>query len=51
MSENQAMMALGEVIEPHGDTIGDRSVTYHVGDKTETIEFVDNKAVKISPLS
>lgn len=51
MSENQAMMALGEVIEPHGDKIGDRSVTYHVGDKTETIEFVDNKAVKISPLS
>ncbi len=51
MSENQAMMALGEVIEPHGDKIGDRNVTYHVGDKTETIEFVDNKAVKISPLS
>jgi hypothetical protein len=51
MSENQAMMALGEVIEPHGDKIGDRSVTYHVGDKQTTIKFEDNKAVSISPLS
>ena len=49
MSENQAMMSLGEVIEPHGDTIGDRSVTYHVGSHEMTLEVADNKAVKITP--
>lgn len=49
MSENQAMMSLGEVIDPHGDKIGDRSVTYHNGDKATTIEFVNNKATKITP--
>jgi hypothetical protein len=47
MSENQAMMALGEVIEPHGDKMGDRSVTYHVGDKNTNIRFEHNKAVQI----
>ena len=50
MSENQAMMSLGEVIVPHGDKMGDRSVTYHIDDdKEKTIEFVGNKAVKITP--
>jgi hypothetical protein len=49
MSENQAMMALGQVITPHGDTIGNRSVTYHNDGKPVTIQFVDNKATKIMP--
>ncbi|HEY4356588.1 MAG TPA: hypothetical protein VGN16_12625 [Acidobacteriaceae bacterium] len=51
MSENQAMMALGEVLEWHGKDPGNRSITYHIGDKETTIKFEDNKAVTISPLS
>lgn len=49
MSENQAMMALGQVITPHGDTIGDRSVTYDNNGHPVTIDFEKNKAVKITP--
>ena len=49
MSENQAMMSLGEVITPHGDNIGDRSVTYDNNGHPVTIEFAGNKAVKITP--
>jgi hypothetical protein len=48
MSENQAMMALGQVIDPHGETIGDRSVTYDNNGHPVTIDFVSNKAVKIT---
>ena len=47
MSENQAMMALGQVITPHGDTVGNRSVTYDNNGNPVTIEFEDGKAVKI----
>ena len=33
MSENQAMMALGQVITPHGDNAGDRNVSFqHAGE-------------------
>jgi hypothetical protein len=49
MSENQAMMALGQVIDPHGDTVGDRSVTYDNNGHPVTIDFVNNKATKITP--
>jgi hypothetical protein len=49
MSENQAMMALGQVITPHGDTMGNRSVTYDNDGKPVTIQFENNKAVKITP--
>lgn len=49
MSENQAMMALGQVIDPHGDKVGDRSVTYDNNGHPVTIEFRDDKAVKITP--
>lgn len=48
MSENQAMMALGEVIIPHGDKPGDRSVTFDNSGHPVDIVFEDNKAVKIS---
>jgi hypothetical protein len=51
MSENQAMMALGQVITPHGDTIGDRSVTYDNNGHPIDIDFEHNKAVKITPAS
>jgi len=49
MSENQAMMALGQVITPHGDKVGDRSVSFDNNGHPVTIDFTDNKAVKITP--
>jgi hypothetical protein len=49
MSENQAMMALGQTITPHGDNVGDRSVTFDNNAHPVTIEFQNNKAVKITP--
>ncbi len=49
MSENQAMMALGQTITPHGDNVGDRSVTFNNNDHPVTIDFEHNKAVKITP--
>ena len=49
MSENQAMMALGQVITPHGDKVGDRSVTFDNNGHPVTIDFANNKAVKITP--
>jgi hypothetical protein len=49
MSENQTMMALGQVINPHGDKMGDRSVTYDNDGHPVDIEFENNKAVKITP--
>lgn len=49
MSENQAMMSLGQVITPHGDNVGDRSVTFDNNGHPVTIDFQNNKAVKITP--
>ena len=49
MSENQAMMSMGQVIIPHGDKMGDRSVTYDNDGHPVDIDFVDGKAVKITP--
>jgi hypothetical protein len=49
MSENQAMMALGQTIVPHGDTVGDRSVTYDNDSHPVNIDFEHNKAVKVTP--
>ncbi len=49
MSENQAMMSLGQTITPHGDTVGDRSVTFDNNGHPVTIDFQGNKAVKITP--
>ncbi|MDE1155818.1 MAG: hypothetical protein PW735_08815 [Acidobacteriaceae bacterium] len=48
MTENQCMMALGQVIDPHGDTMGERSVTYNNDGHPITIDFEGGKAVKIS---
>jgi hypothetical protein len=48
MSENQAMLSLGEVMTPHGDKIGDRSVTYDNNGKPITMNFENNKATSIS---
>jgi len=49
MSENQAMMSLGQVITPHGDKMGDRSVTYDNDGHPVTITFENGKAVKVQP--
>ena len=49
MSENQAMMALGQTITPHGDNVGDRSVSFDNNGHPLTIDFEHNKAVKITP--
>jgi hypothetical protein len=49
MSENQAMMALGQVLTPHGDSVGDRSVSFDNDGHPVTIDFEHNKAVKITP--
>lgn len=48
MSENQAMMALGQTITPHGDNVGDRSLTFDNSGHPVTIDFQHNKAVKIT---
>ncbi len=49
MSENQAMMSLGQVITPHGDNRGNRLVTYDNNGHPLTITFVADKATKITP--
>jgi hypothetical protein len=49
MSENQVMMALGQVIKPDSDNTGDRTVIYDNLGHPITITFVHNKAVTITP--
>lgn len=49
MSEDQAMMALGQTITPHGDDVGNRSVTFDNSGHPVTIEFQNDKATKITP--
>lgn len=49
MTENQCMMALGQVIEPHGDTAGNRSVTFNNEGHPIDIEFTNGKATRITP--
>jgi hypothetical protein len=49
MSENQAMMALGEVIDPRGDKPGDRTVYFDNNTHPVAIEFVNGKAARITP--
>jgi hypothetical protein len=49
MSENQAMMALGQVMKPDSDNMGDRTVVYDNLDHPVTITFIHNKAVTITP--
>jgi len=51
MSENQAMMSLGQVINPSSDSTGNRSVTYDNNGHPIKIDFVDNKAVKVTPVA
>jgi hypothetical protein len=43
------MMALGQVMKPDSDNTGDRDVTYDNDGHPITIQFVHNKAVRITP--
>jgi len=49
MSENQAMMALGEVIDPRGDKPGNRTVYFDNNIRPVAIDFINGKAVRITP--
>ena len=49
MSENQAMMALGQVMTPSSDSMGDRYVTYDNNGHPVVVVFEKNKAVKVTP--
>ena len=51
MSENQAMLSLGQVITPSSDSTGNRTVTYDNSGHPIKIDFVDNKAVKVTPVA
>ena len=48
MTENQAMMALGQVMQLHGDTEGDRSITFYRNGSPITVDFEKGKAVKVT---
>jgi len=47
MSEREVQMALGQVSDPHGDTMGDRMVIYSNGGHPKRVTFVNDKATKI----
>jgi hypothetical protein len=49
MSEAQAMLALGQIIEPSSDTPGDRTVTYNNNDHPIKVVFEHNKAISVTP--
>jgi hypothetical protein len=49
MSEPQAMMALGQVMDPHGDDPGNRTVYFDNNMHPVSIEFRNGKAVSITP--
>ncbi len=48
MSENQARMAAGILIESDSTTQGDRTVTYHSGSKTWTVTFAKGVATSVT---
>jgi hypothetical protein len=50
MSENQMMMSLGEVTVPDSDNLGNRNVKFDNNGHPLLIQFVSNKAVKITPV-
>ncbi len=47
MTEREAQTALGQVSDPHGDRIGERTVIYDNQDKPVRITFSGSKATKI----
>ena len=50
MSENQAMMSLGEVTVPSSDDLGNRTVKFDNNGHPLNIIFSGNKAIKITPI-
>jgi hypothetical protein len=48
MNERQAEMALGQVITPHGDTMGDRTIDFYNLGHPVTIVFEHGKATKVT---
>jgi hypothetical protein len=48
MSENQARMAAGILIESDSTTLGDRTVTYHSGAKTWRVTFAKDVATNVT---
>jgi hypothetical protein len=51
MTENQAQLALGQVIKPSSNSKGDRSVTYDNNSHPIKIVFEHDKAVTVTPES
>ena len=49
MTERQVMMCVGQVQTPHGGTYGNRSITYDNSGHPLTIDFENNKAIKVTP--
>lgn len=47
MSERQVQMALGQVSQPHGDTAGDRTVTFYNNGHPQNVTFVGGKSTTI----
>lgn len=47
MTENQARMAVGILVESDSKTEGDRTVTYHAGDKNWTVTFAHGVATQV----
>ena len=51
MNERQVQTALGQISDPHGDKIGDRTVIYDNQGKPKRITFVATKATKIEDVA
>ena len=47
MSEREVQMALGQVSEPHGDSTGNRMVTFDDTGKPKNVTFVGNKVTAV----
>ena len=47
MTENQARMAAGILIESDSTTLGDRTATYDEGNKKWTVTFVKGVATQV----
>jgi hypothetical protein len=49
MSQRQVMMCVGQVQTPHGGDFANRSITFDNGGKPVTVDFQNDKAIKITP--
>ena len=51
MNERQVQTALGQVSDPHGDTIGERTVIYDNQGKPKRVVFSGGKAIKVEEVT